>query len=40
MVNKKTIESLGYRVETLADSLCGPADGDVKEGARRRKLAQ
>jgi len=40
MVNKKTIESLGYRVETLVDSLCGPAEGDVKEETRRKKLAQ
>jgi len=40
MVNKKTIESLGYRIGTLFDSLCGPAKGDVNEEARRRKLAQ
>jgi hypothetical protein len=39
-VNKQTIESLGYRVEALVDSLCGPADGDVKEEIRRRKLAR
>ena len=39
MVNEKTIESLGYRVEALVDSLCGPAEGDIEE-SRRRKLAQ
>jgi len=40
MVNKQTIESLGYRIESLVDSLCRPAEGDAKEEARRRKLAQ
>jgi len=40
MVNKKNIESLGYRVEALVDSLCGPAEGNVKEETRRRKLGQ
>jgi len=38
-VNKQTIESLGYRIKAL-DSLCGPAEGDVKEETRRRKLGQ
>jgi len=41
MVNKQTIESLGYRVEALAESLCAPAsDGDFKEKARRKELEQ
>jgi len=34
------IKSLGYRVGALVDSLCRPAEGDGKEEARRRKLAQ
>jgi len=41
MVNKQTIESLGYRVEALVESLCAPAvESDVKEEMRRKKLAQ
>jgi len=40
MVNKQAIESLGYRVEGLVDSLCGSAKGDDREETRRRKLAQ
>jgi len=39
MINKQTIESLGYRVEALVDSLCVPAPkGDVKEQMRRKEL--
>jgi len=35
------MESLGYRVEVLVESLCAPAsEGDVKEGMRRKKLAR
>jgi len=40
MVNKQTIESLGYRVEALVDSLCRPTEGEDGEETRRRKLAQ
>ena len=39
VINKQTIESLGYRVEALVDSLCVPAiKGDVKEQMRRKEL--
>jgi len=41
MVNKQTIESLGYRAKALVESLCAPAaEGDVKEEMRRKKLAR
>ena len=40
-VNKRTIESLGSRVEALVESLCAPAsEDDFKEKARRKKLAR
>jgi hypothetical protein len=39
MINKQAMESLGYRVEALTESLCAPISGsDVKEKARRKKL--
>ena len=39
IVNKQTIESLGYRVESLVESLCVPAsEGDVREEMRRKEL--
>ena len=40
MVNEQVIESLGYRVGTLADSLYTPAEGDANEEARRRDLTR
>jgi len=41
MVNKRTIESLAFRVEALVESLCTPIfEGDFKEEARRKKLAR
>ena len=39
IVNKQTIESLRYRVESLVESLCVPAsEGDVREEMRRKEL--
>lgn len=39
VVNKRTIESLGYRVDALADSICvPPSKGDTKEEMRREEL--
>ena len=37
--NKQIVESLGYRVGVLVESLCMPASrGDVKEETRRKEL--
>ena len=39
MVNKRAIESLGYRLEALADLICVPtSEGDFKEEMRRKEL--
>jgi hypothetical protein len=39
MVNKEAIESLGYRVEVLVESLCAPtSEGDINEEMRRKEL--
>ena len=39
MVDMWAMESLGYRVEALIDSLCLPAsEDDVKERMRRKEL--
>ena len=39
VVNKKAIESLGYRVESLVESLCVPvSEGNINEEMRRKEL--
>ena len=40
MVVKQAVISLGYRVGVVVDSLCEPAEGDVKEKIRRKELEQ
>ena len=41
IVNRQVVESLGYRVEALVESLCMPAsEGDIGEETRRRELEQ
>ena len=40
MAVKQAMDSLGYWVGVVVDSLCVPAEGDVKEKIKRQELEQ